>query len=307
MPLLLSLPDEAGGRVLNCADALIDRMATRCLAAAGAALAAIIAVAMAFPTSVTASAQASSDPRVADLVAAGRIRAGLGIGNHAAAFKDPATGELQGMATRLARALAEQIGVALEIVQYPRPGAVFEGARNDAWDVTFLVVDPQRTAEADATPPYMQSEFTFLVPAGSKIGTVAEADRPGIRIGVPRGDAVDLSLSRIFKQATLVRAETQAAGIALLRAGAINAYAAPRSALLALSAQVPRSHVLPDAFAATSWAGFVPKGHDGRLGYVTDFVEQAKADGMVARLIAREGLRGIDVTPPAKPQSTKPQ
>jgi polar amino acid transport system substrate-binding protein len=274
----------------------------------------MIAVAMAFPPSrtIAASAQASSDPRVADLVAAGKIRAGLGIGNHAAAFKDPATGELQGMATRLARALAEQIGVALEIVQYPRPGAVFEGARNDAWDVTFLVVDPQRTAEADATPPYMQSEFTFLVPAGSKIGTVAEADRPGIRIGVPRGDAVDLSLSRIFKQATLVRAETQAAGIALLRSGAINAYAAPRSALLALSAQVPRSHVLADAFAATSWAGFVPKGHDGRLGYVTDFVEQAKADGMVARLIAREGLRGIDVTPPAKsqptmPQSTKPQ
>jgi ABC-type amino acid transport substrate-binding protein len=155
--VVIVVAGRSGGRVLDCADALIDRMAARCLAAVGAALAAMIAVAMAFPSSVTASAQASSDPRVADLVAAGKIRAGLGIGNHAAAFKDPATGELQGVATRLARALAEQIGVALEIVQYPRPGAVFEGARNGAWDVTFLVVDPQRTAEADATPPYMQS------------------------------------------------------------------------------------------------------------------------------------------------------
>ena len=267
-------------------------------------LAAMIAVAMTFPpsqsiaaSSIAASAQASTDPRVADLVTAGKIRAGLGIGNHAAAFKDPATGELQGMATRLARALAAQIGVALEIVQYPRPGAVFEGAQNGAWDVTFLVVDPQRTAEADATPAYMQSEFTYLVPAGSAIRTVADADRPGTRIGVPRGDAVDLSLSRILKQATLVRAETQAAGIGLLRSGAIDAYAAPRSALLSLSAQVPGSHVLADAFATTSWAGFVPKGHDGRLAYVSEFVERAKTEGMVARLIAREGLRGIDVTP----------
>jgi polar amino acid transport system substrate-binding protein len=294
---------------LDCVDAFIDRVTARCFVAAAAALTAMIAVAITFPPSRTsaASAQASSDPRVADLVAAGRIRAGLGIGNHAAAFKDPATGELQGMATRLARALAEQIGIALEIVQYPRPGAVFEGAQNNAWDVTFLVVDPQRTAEADATPPYMQSEFTFLVPAGSAIRTIAEADRPGIRICVPRGDAVDLSLSRIFKLATLVRADSQAAGIALLRSGAVNAYAAPRSALLSLSAQVPRSHVLEDAFATTSWAGFVPKGHDGRLGYVTDFVENAKADGLVARLIAREGLRGIEVTPPAKQQSAKPQ
>lgn len=257
--------------------------------------------------SIAASLQPSPDPRVADLVAAGKIRAGLGIGNHAAAFKDPITGELQGMATRLAQALAAQIGVPLEIVQYARPGAVFEGAQNNAWDVTFLVVDPERTAEADATPPYMQSEFTYLVPSGSKIRTVADADRPGIRIGVPRGDAVDLSLTRILKHATLTRADSQAAGIGLLRAGAINAYAAPRSALLALSAQVPGSHVLADAFATTVWAGYVPKGHAGRLAYVTEFVEEAKANGLVARLIAREGLRGIDVTPPAKPQSTKPQ
>lgn len=269
-------------------------------------LAAMIAVATA-SLSIAASLQPSSDPRVADLVAAGKIRAGLGIGNHAAAFKDPTTGEMQGMATRLARALAAQIGVALEIVQYPRPGAVFEGAQNGAWDVTFLVVDPQRTAEADATPPYMQSEFTYLVPAGSKLRTVAQADRPGIRIGVPRGDAVDLSLSRILKHATLVRAETQAAGIGLLRSGAINAYAAPRSALLALSAQEPGSRVLSDAFATTRWAAYVPRGHDGWLAYVAEFTERAKADGMVARLIAREGLRGIDVTPPAKPQLTKPQ
>ena len=136
---------------------------------------------------------------------------------------------MQGMAVDLARALAARVGVALDVVEYPRPGAVFDGAQTDAWDVTFLVVDPQRTAEADVSPAYMQSEFTYLVPAGSTIRDVADADRPGTRIGVPRGDAVDLSLSRILKQATLVRAESQAAGIDLLRAGRVDAYAAPRS------------------------------------------------------------------------------
>ena len=58
----------------------------------------------------------------------------------------------------------------------------------------------------------------------------------------------------------------------------------------------------PDAFATTSWAAFVPKGHGERLAYVTAFVEEAKADGMVAQFIAREGLRGIEVTPPANTQ-----
>jgi polar amino acid transport system substrate-binding protein len=276
-------------------------MDRRRFVAAVAALNLIAALGLPFdpPLATAVRAESSSDPRVADLVAAGKVRVGLGLGNHASAFKDPATGEMRGVATDLARALAARIGVALEMVEYPRPGAVFEGARSGAWDVTFLVVDPLREAAADASPAYMRSEFTYLVPAGSPIHDVAEADQAGVKIGVPRGDAVDLSLSRILKQAQLIRTESQAAGIDLLRRGAINAYAAPRSALMLLSARIPGSHVLADAFAKISWAAFVPKGHDGRLAYVTAFVEQAKADGMVAQFIAREGLHGIEVTPPA--------
>jgi polar amino acid transport system substrate-binding protein len=266
-------------------------------------LALVLAVRLAFAPSVYTVIHAqSSDPRVGDLVAAKKIRVGLGLGNHASAMKDPVTGEMHGMAADLARALAARIGVGLQVVEYPRPGAVFDGAQSGAWDVTFLVVDPDRTAAAEASPAYMQSEFTYLVPSGSTIRDVADADRPGTSIGVPRGDAVDLSLSRILKRAKLVRAESQAAGIDLLRAGAVNAYAAPRSALLILSGQVPGSHVLAGAFATTSWAAFVPKGHDERLAYVTAFVEEAKADGMVAQFIEREGLHGIEVTPPAKHQ-----
>ncbi len=266
-------------------------------AVAAVDLTAVLGLGLAPPLATAVRAEPSSDPRVADLVATGKIRVGLGLGNHASAYKNPTTGEMHGVAADLARALAARIGIALEMVEYPRPGAVFDGARTGAWDVTFLVVDPLREAAADASPPYMWSEFTYLVPAGSPIHHVAEADRPGIKIGVPRGDAVDLSLSRILKRAQLVRADSQTAGIDLLRRGAINAYAAPRSSLLVLSARVPGSHVLADAFAKMSWAAFVPKGHDGRLAYVTAFIEQAKADGMVAQFIAREGLHGIEVTP----------
>jgi polar amino acid transport system substrate-binding protein len=260
-------------------------------------LAAILALS---PSAYSVVRAQSSDPRVADLVEAGKIRVGLGLGNHAAAMKDPVTGEMHGMAADLAHALAVRIGIALQVVEYPRPGAVFDGAQTGAWDVTFLVIDPERVAAAAGSPVSLRSEFTYLVPAGSAIHGVADADRLGISIGVPRGDAVDLSLSRILKQAKLVRADSQAAGIDLLRAGKVNAYAAPRSALLAQSVQVPGSHVLADAFATTSWAAFVPKGHDERLAYVTAFVEEAKANGLLAQFIEREGLRGIEVTPLAK-------
>jgi polar amino acid transport system substrate-binding protein len=246
-------------------------------------------------------AQQASDPRVADLVRTDRIRIGVGVGNHASAVKEPATGELSGVAVDLARALAARIDISLQIVEYPRPGAVFDGARTGAWDTTFLVIDPDRTAEADVTPAYMESDFTYLVPAGSSIRHVNEIDRLGIRIAVPRRDAVDLRLSRILRQAELVRADSQAAGIALLRSGQVNAYAAPRSSLLALSGEVPGSRVLDEGFAAIAWAAFVPKGHAARLAFVSEFIETAKASGLVRQFIEREKLRGINVAPPATP------
>src|SRR5271169_530434 len=83
-----------------------------------------------------AEAQQTSDPRVSDLVRAGTIRVGLGLANRVSAVKDPATGETHGVAFDLARALAKRIGVELQTVEYPRPGAVLDGARTNAWDVT---------------------------------------------------------------------------------------------------------------------------------------------------------------------------
>ena len=258
----------------------------------------LIVVCLAFAQFAGANAEAqTSDPRVADLVRAGRVRVGIGLANRGSAIKDPATGELRGIAADLARALAARIGVALQPVEYPRPGAVLDGAPTGAWDVAFLVIDPARSALADVSPPYMQSDFSYLLPAASSIRSLADADRPGNRIAVPRGDAVDLTLSRLLKRATLVRVDNQAAGAALLRAGQISAYAAPRPVLLAMSAQLPGSHVLAEAFATISFAGFVPKGHADHLAYVSEFLEDAKASGLVQQFIDRSGMRGFKVVP----------
>jgi len=257
----------------------------------------VLFVAFAQFAGAIAEAQQTSDPRVADLVRSGKLRVGIGLANLGSAIKDPATGELRGIAVDLARALAVRIGVTLQPVEYPRPGAVLDGASTDAWDVAFLVIDPARSAMADVSPPYMQSDFTYLIPAASSIHNLADADQPGVQIAVPRGDAVDLVLTRLLKQATLVRIDNQAAGAALLRAGQISAYAAPRPVLLELSAQLPGSHVIEEAFATISFAAFVPKGHAGHLAYVSEFLEEAKASGLVRQFIERTGLRGFKVAP----------
>ena len=259
----------------------------------------IFALALAFAIEMGAAetAHAQQDLRVADLVQTGKLRVGLGLGTPMIAMKNTATGELRGPAIDLGRALAARIGVDFVAVEYPRPGAVLEGLQTKAWDVTFLVVDPERAKQGDFAPPHMQSDFSYLVLAASPINKVADADRPGVRIAVPRGDASDLTLTRLLKSAQLVRTDTLPAGVELLRTGGADARAAPRPVLLAEAAQVPGSRVLADGFAVISFAALVPKGQPGRLAYVSEFVEEAKASGLVKRAIEAAGLRGVQVAP----------
>jgi len=241
-----------------------------------------------------------TDSRVADLVRAGKVRVALGLGTPALALKDPATGAVRGPALDLAQALATRIGVQLVPVEYPRPGAIMDGVRTDAWDVTFLVADADRAAVADFSPPYMQTDFTYLVPAGSSIRSVADVDRPGVRIADARGDASGLLLRRILKHAQFVGVDSLDAAVDLLRTGGADARAAPRPVLIAESARVPGSRVLDDGFALISYVAMVPKGQAGRLAYVSEFIEEAKASGLVRRTIEAAGLRGVQVAPPQK-------
>jgi polar amino acid transport system substrate-binding protein len=89
----------------------------------------------------------------------------------------------------------------------------------------------------------------------------------------------------------------------LLRAGNVHVLAAPRPALLQFSAQLPGSRVLEDRFYATFGAMAVPKGQAGRLSYVSEFIEEAKASGVVLRAIERAGIRGVQVAPAGNPST----
>jgi polar amino acid transport system substrate-binding protein len=212
-------------------------------------------------------------------------------------MKDPKSGEVRGAALDLGRALAAKIGAKFEQVLYPGPGAVLKGIQNNEWDVTFLVVAPGLSALADSSLPYMQSDFTYLVPAGSKMHSASELDQTGIRIAVPSRHGSDLRLTKMLKHAELVRVATIAAAIDLVREGKVDAYASTRPALMALSRKVPGSQVLKNGFADISWAAIVPKGNAGRIAYLNDFLKEAKTSGLVQQTIDGNGLKGIKVTP----------
>ena len=90
------------------------------------------------------------------------------------------------------------------------------------------MVDANRAKQADFSQPYLQTDSTYLVLADSSIHNAADADQPGIRIAVPRGDGSDLELTRVLKRAELVRTDTIDAALELVRVGSAHGRAGPR-------------------------------------------------------------------------------
>jgi polar amino acid transport system substrate-binding protein len=261
----------------------------------------VMAVALSSGANV-ANAQQSADHRVADLVRAGKVRGALFLPQYTT---DPATGELRGAAggivmIALARSLASHLGIEVLLVGHPTPDKATECLKADRCDVALgMGIDPTREAEVDFSPPYMELDFSYLVLSGSSIQSVADADRPGVRIAAVRNHASTLALSRILKHAELVYADTPETTFDLLRAGHADAFAQARPVLLEYSSRLAGSRVLQERYGAYLLAMALPKGKAERLAYIAEFIEQAKASGLVQRAIEQGGLRGVQVASPA--------
>jgi polar amino acid transport system substrate-binding protein len=130
---------------------------------------------------------------------------------------------------------------------------------------------------------------------------IAEIDHPEVRIAVVRNHASTMALSRIIKQATFVYAEMPEPAFKILRSGNADLFASLRQVLLQYSAELPGSHLLEERYGFNSIGIAVPKGRSAHLAYLSEFVEEAKASGLLQRAIDRAGWRGICVAPPVKP------
>src|SRR5438034_4473365 len=204
--------------------------------------------------------------------ASGELRAALFTGNPVIAGKNRETGELSGTAFMLGRALAADAGVGFAPIEYTTIARLMDDAKTGAWDVAVLAIDPARRAVIDYAPPYVVVDITYLVRPGSPIASVAEADRPGVRVTAARGAATALMLQRTLKNAQLTPADSEPAAFELIREGKADAYAQNRFMLLGLADRLPGARVLDDRLDVVQLALALPKGRPTALAYVTTWM-----------------------------------
>ena len=164
--------------------------------------------------------------------------------------------------------------------------------------MVFLPKDARAVSIGEFSFPFIQSEFTFLVPAGSAILRASDADKPGIRIAAVRGHASAATLTQLTKQAEVVLGENEQSAFESLRTGQVHAFASTRQALRKVAKELPGSQVLADHYGAQLNRVVVPKGRAAWLAFANEFVEEAKRSGLVQRAIEREGTDAFELAAP---------
>lgn len=235
---------------------------------------------------------------VRELAPRGVLRAGINLSNFLLVTGKTASGDPEGVAPDMARGIAERLGVPLELVPFPRPGELADAVDADRWDIGLIGAEPARAEKIAFTPAYVEIEATYLVPAGSPLHTIAEVDRSGVRIAVTARSAYDLWLERNIRQATLVRSESLDAAYEQFVREGLDALAGLKPRLLSDVKELPGARILDGRFTAVQQAVGTARKNAAGAAFLRDFVEEAKASGLVASLIERHKVQGLSVAPP---------
>lgn len=246
----------------------------------------------------------ANDDAIKQLAPTETLRVAIAVGPAPSALYTikAAGGTPRGVAVDLGTALAKKIGKPVHFVEYLASGAITNDADKGVWDVTFMPVDAERAKRVSFGAAYHLLNSTYLVTENAPVKTVADADKPGIRIAIVDGTATSRAAMAASKNATFIVIGGVDEGVALLKDGKADAIALSRESLGGLVGKLPGSRILDGGFLNSYTAAAVPNGKPEALAYLTAFVEEMKASGAVRKSFDDIGLKTAVVAPAgAKP------
>jgi polar amino acid transport system substrate-binding protein len=241
----------------------------------------------------------SSEAR-AELAPGGKLRVGINHSNFLIVDPGSPHGAPRGIAPDLALELGKRLGVAVEFVSFEAAGKTADAIRDAAVDAGFIASEAERASVIEFSGAYLELPATYLVPAGSPLGSLSDVDKPGVRIAVSGRSAYDLYLTRTLKSAQLVRAEGIPASFKLFVDQKLDALAGLKPGLLSDIQKLPGSRLLEGHFTAVQQSIGVPKKRAAAAKILREFIEDAKRSGLVAQLVEKHGVKGVNVAPPAQ-------
>jgi polar amino acid transport system substrate-binding protein len=200
--------------------------------------------------------------------------------------------DLRGVGFELGREFARRLGVPFKPLVFANNAEVLNAMKTGRADIAFTNATAERAEYMDFTQPYIMYELGYLARDGAAVTSLADVDRPGVRVGVTARSSSDAELSRSLKHAQLVRSENAARGAAMLADASIDVYATNKPILFDMANRLEGAHVLDGRWGVERYSMGLPKGREGGLGFARAFIAEAVASGVVSAAVDRAGLRG---------------
>jgi polar amino acid transport system substrate-binding protein len=227
------------------------------------------------------------------LAPSGVLRAAINLGNPVLAQGTSAAPT--GVTIDIGREIAARLGIGVEFVCFDAARDSLAALLTGRADICFLGIEPARAGEVAFTAPYVLIEGVYAVPDGSALATVADVDGPGVRIGVKRGSAYDLFLSRTLRHAEVVRGVE---GTEVFLAENLEVAAGVREPVTEFVGSHPGIRLIEGRFMEIRQAvGTTKAKRPDTIGFLHKLVEDLKASGFIADSLRRSGQTAA-VAPP---------
>jgi polar amino acid transport system substrate-binding protein len=223
----------------------------------------------------------------------GRLRVGVFAGSPLSMARDIRTGEMHGLSVDLGKELSGRLGVPFEPVHFQRIAEVIEAMKAGDVDFTISNATPARAIDVAFSQTLLSVELGYLIPALSSTTTIADLDKPGLRIGVTQGSTSQRTLPNILPNATVVPAQNSRRAIEMFERRELDVFATNKPTLFEISDQMPGARVLDGRWGVEHIAIAIPKGRETAMEYLRRFVEEVQTSGLLTQAVARAGLRGV--------------
>lgn len=226
--------------------------------------------------------------RLDDIRKAGILRVAAFDSNPPFGFVDPGTKRIAGLDVDYAQAIADTIGVKLD-VRPTNPAnriPLLISGKVDLVLANFTITE-ERAKQLDFSIPYFASGQQFLVRKGTLTGP---EQLNGLRIGADKGTTNEIVLRRDFPTATVVAFDDTPFAFTALRNGNVQAITQDGPKLVGLLAKVPdrQNYEIPAFSISNDYIGVgIPKGEARLRDTVNETLRALEANGKAAAIYDR--------------------
>ena len=211
-------------------------------------------------------------------------------------FRDPKTGQIEGIDADLAKEFAKELGAELEIVESNFGTFIADLQANKCEIGMFGVGATLKRAQAVAfSNPYLITNIYGVTRKGGSIKSWADIDKPGVKVAVSLGSYVETFMKGYLKNAEVISIAPPNTREAELVARRVDVIMTDYPTAIKVTSEFDWAEtVLPkEKLAVTPYAYVVPQGDQIWLNFVNLFVDTIKLDGRLAKYAEKHKLGPI--------------